>query len=359
MARPRRASNVSDSQVVRALALLIEMARSRRGILLKPFAEKRGYPLRAVYRSRDVLVKAGAPIYPSADSPGRWQLKEGWLPPSVVGAAREELMALFVARQLAPGLRGTSVGRSLDNLWSKLASGGPQQSLTLNESPPPLSVRALPAIEYDSHRATLDLLGEAIERRHAVRVHYRTPEAVTTERVIEPGFLHWDGGLEAIYVPSWCRLRDAVRVFAVHRIRAIDPLPQERSRSVPTSKVLSRAFRIWYRDEVEHVEVRFAARVAGEIGERQWHSSQRLVDAPDGGVYLHLDIAAPEELERWLLGFGPDAQVIQPGRLAERIQSLHARAARAGGVLEAGKPRLERSATRGSSQGAERMRRSR
>ena len=85
MAR-RRASTVGDPQVVRALALLMEMARSKRGILLKPFAEKRGYPLRAVYRSRDVLVKAGAPIRQNPDSPARWQLMDGWLPPAVVGA---------------------------------------------------------------------------------------------------------------------------------------------------------------------------------------------------------------------------------------------------------------------------------
>ena len=30
---------------------------------------------------------------------------------------------------------------------------------------------------------------------------------------------------------------------------------------------------------------------------------------------IHLDISGPEELERWLLDFGPDARVIEPARL--------------------------------------------
>ena len=338
---PRRASSVADPQVVRALALLMEMARSKRGILLKPFAEKRGYPLRAVYRSRDVLVKAGAPIRQNPDSPARWQLMDGWLPPSVVGADRHELMALFVARQLAPGLRGTSVGRSLDSLWSKLASSGPQQALPLAETTP-FSVRLFSPIEYSDHRSTIEQLRIAIDGRYAVRIRYRTPDGVVTERVIEPGFLHWDGGLEAMYVPSWCRLRTAIRVFAVHRILEIESLPGEPVQSVPARRTIERAFRVWYRDQVEHVQIFFATRIAGEIRERRWHTSQLLIDAPDGGVYLHLDISAPEELERWIMGFGPDARVIEPERLADQVRRLHAQAAGVGRVIEAGQPRPER-----------------
>jgi predicted DNA-binding transcriptional regulator YafY len=336
MAPRLRASNVADPQVVRALALLMEMARTQRGVLLKSFADKRGYPLRAVYRARDVLVKAGAPIRPNPDSLGRWQLMDGWLPPAVIGAAQEELMALFVARHLAPGLRGTTVARSLDSLWSKLASPTPQQALTFGD--PPLSVRGVAAIDYAEHRITIDRLRASIDHRHAVQIQYRAADGAVTEREIEPGLLHWDGALEAMYAPSWCRLRDAVRVFAVHRILAIDPLPDEPARSVPIRRTLERAFRVWYRNQVEHVVVSFTSRVAQEIRERRWHASQRLIDTSDGGVHLHLDVSAPEELERWLLGYGPDARVIEPVRLADGIRRSHAQAAEISEMIEARRP---------------------
>src|SRR5690242_15524801 len=59
-ARPRRGRRRSDDpQIVRALALLVAMTRSSRSVLLKQFAEQRGYPLRAVYRDRDALRRAG------------------------------------------------------------------------------------------------------------------------------------------------------------------------------------------------------------------------------------------------------------------------------------------------------------
>lgn len=357
--RTRRSSSEREPQIVRALALLLEMARSRRGLLLKAFAEKHGYPLRNVYRARDVLIKVGAPVRQNPESPTRWQLMEGWLPAAVVGAPREELMALFVARHLAPGLRDTSVGRALDALWSKLASGGPQHALPLESPEMPFSIRALPAISYGTHRVTLDRLQEAITARHAVRIRYRTPDGAESERVIEPGFLHWDGALEAIYVPSWCRLRSAVRVFAVHRILAADPLSDDPAGAIPARRILERAFRIWHRDAVEDVEVFFTRRVAGEIRERQWHASQHLRDAPDGGVYLRLSIAAPEELQRWLLGFGPDARVIEPARLADQLRIQHAEAAGIGQVLDASAPRARGEAVKPVSSVASRARRSR
>jgi predicted DNA-binding transcriptional regulator YafY len=175
-----------------------------------------------------------------------------------------------------------------------------------------------------------------------VRIRYRRPDGAITDRTIEPGFLHWDGAIEAMYVPSWCHLRNAIRVFAVHRILSIDPVPEASSRSVPSRRAMERVFRVWYRDKIEHVQVLFTAQVAPEIRERRWHASQRIVDGPDAGVYLHLDVSAPEELERWLLGFGPHARVIEPTLLADQIQRAHAQAAGVGQVIDAGEPRRSR-----------------
>lgn len=166
-------------------------------------------------------------------------------------------------------------------------------------------------------------------------IRYRTPGGLVTDRVIEPGALHWDGALEAMYVPSWCRLREAVRVFAVHRILAAEAKREDHARLAPPRRAIERAFRVWYREQVEHVQVWFSPRVAGEIKERAWHASQRLEADAAGGVHLHLDISAPGELERWLLGYGADARVLAPPWLAEQILAVHSRAAEDAGLVRA------------------------
>ncbi len=314
----------TDPQLVRAAALLHALTTSKRGVSLRQFAARRGFNLRALYRDVDALERAGFPVQ---HEHGWYSLPADWLPPASVGVTQEELAALFFARMVTPGLRGTPVGRALDRLWAKLSGRGAQGRL-VPERDVAYAARSTAAIDYSVHAATIETLEEAIADKHTVWIRYRTAAGVESEREIEPGYLHWDGGLESMYVPSWCRLRDGLRVFAVHRILAIDPRTERcPTRAAMAKRALERAFRVWHRDHVEHVVVRFLPPVAGEVRERTWHPSQRLIDDREGGVYLHLDIAAPEELERWLLGFGAAARVVEPAALADRLRVAHAAAA--------------------------------
>ncbi len=323
----------TDPQLVRAVALVHALVTTKRRLSLKQFADRRGWNLRALYRDMKALERAGFPVQ---HEHGWWWLPPDWLPPASVGVSRDELVALYVARHIAPGLQGTPVGRELGSLWDKLSMRGNQLRL-VPEDDVPYGGRTFSPIDYRRHAPTIDALKDALARKRAVWIRYRDSAGHETERVIEPGYLHWEGTLEAMYVPSWCRLRDDLRMFAVHRILAID-VRDERvaSRATMAKQALERAFRVWYRRQVEHVVVRFMPDVAAEIRERTWHPSQRLVDDREGAVYLHLDIAAPEELERWLLGYGASARVVEPASLAGRLQAAHEAAAKVSAIVPVG-----------------------
>ncbi|MCX5746573.1 MAG: hypothetical protein NT062_29195, partial [Proteobacteria bacterium] len=51
-----------ETQVVRCITLLVAMARAKRGINLRQFAERRGWNWRATYRDVETLRGAGVPI---------------------------------------------------------------------------------------------------------------------------------------------------------------------------------------------------------------------------------------------------------------------------------------------------------
>ncbi|HEX7839582.1 MAG TPA: transcriptional regulator [Kofleriaceae bacterium] len=300
------------------------MARAKRGVNIRQFAERRGCNVRAVYRDIETLREAGVPV----DHPehGWFSVPEHWLPSGTVDVRPEELTALWVARQLAPGLKGTAIGRALDNLGSKLSTPGHQPQLPLGDETW-FHTGAPTAIDYGPHQIVLDTVREAVQTRRALRIHYRKPGSEPSVRTIEPAFVHWDAEEQALYVYAWCRKRDALRMFAIHRIERAELTSDLFAPRREAVTEMSKAYRLWPRGKAERVVLRFSPRVAGEIRERRWHRTAQLTDTDDGGVVLEMEVGAPEELERRLLGYGADVVIEAPAALAERVRERHAEAA--------------------------------
>jgi len=300
------------------------MARARRGINVRQFAERYGWLWRNVYRDVETLRAAGVPV--EQPEHGRFSVPEGWLPPVTVDVRPDERMALSAARQLAPGLKDTAIGRGLASLWSKLSAPGHQTQLPLGDETW-LHAGAMAPIDYGPHQIVLDAVRESLRTRRALRIRYGKPGAEPSERIIEPAFAWWEAPAEALYVRAWCRMREEMRTFAIHRIAHAELTDELFALRREAISEMSNAFRLWARKTTERVVLWFSPRVAGEVRERRWHPTARLTDTDDGGVVLEMDVGAPDELERVLLGYGADVVIEAPAALAERIRQRHAEAA--------------------------------
>jgi predicted DNA-binding transcriptional regulator YafY len=67
--------------------------------------------------------------------------------------------------------------------------------------------------------------------------------------------------------------------------------------------------------------VRFSKEVTGLIKERVWHETLETKDLPDGGLEFILRLDSLDEIERWILGWGPEAEVIAPMELRESVKA--------------------------------------
>ncbi len=60
------------------------------------------------------------------------------------------------------------------------------------------------------------------------------------------------------------------------------------------------------------------------MGEKIWHESQKAEKQPDGSLILTFQVAGLDEIKRWVLSLGPEAEVLAPPQLDEGIrQELH------------------------------------
>ena len=67
------------------------------------------------------------------------------------------------------------------------------------------------------------------------------------------------------------------------------------------------------------IRIAFDSFAAPLVQERQWHPSQKITQLRNGGIELSLTLGNLEEVERWILSWGPHARVLAPPDLTERI----------------------------------------
>jgi predicted DNA-binding transcriptional regulator YafY len=170
-----------------------------------------------------------------------------------------------------------------------------------------------------SRKMFLDL-NRACEKTLPVDIIYfgaRTGD--TTERTIYPYRIVENRA--TWYVVGHCTLRNALRMFALHRIQEWK-LRNERFRvpeDLDIDNWLESAFQLEHGDQEQTVRVHFQPLSARYIRERRWHLSQRLEEHHDGACTLEFKTQNLEEVKRWVLTYGSDAEVLAPPALRDLI----------------------------------------
>ena len=67
------------------------------------------------------------------------------------------------------------------------------------------------------------------------------------------------------------------------------------------------------------VVIRFTPRQARWMRERKWHSTARVQGLLDGGCVLRLCVTGVGEVQRWVMQFGADAEVLAPASLRKQV----------------------------------------
>jgi predicted DNA-binding transcriptional regulator YafY len=60
--------------------------------------------------------------------------------------------------------------------------------------------------------------------------------------------------------------------------------------------------------------------VADYIREKIWHPTQQLKTLPDDGVALSVQLSSLVEIQRWVLGWGAHARVMEPDILKQQLR---------------------------------------
>jgi predicted DNA-binding transcriptional regulator YafY len=187
-------------------------------------------------------------------------------------------------------------------------------------------------VALPDREALLDDLVEAVLKQQRAQIEYTGFDGSERSVEISPWSI-------AIYEHQLYVLAEgessALRAYRLSRIRDVRVRSKTfkyPERSVYDPEHLFRdTFGIFVRGEhpVEEVVMRLAAKWSTYARTHVWHSSQRVSHEADGGVLLRLRVRTCDEFERFVLGFGDEAEVVEPAsfraRIAARVQAAYRR----------------------------------
>ena len=277
---------------------------------------------RSLRRYLAILTNAGFPLYFDRTAndyrfAGGYSLKR-------LDLSSGELFGLVALRSLGASIGGT-IGASIDDVAEKLVGSAGSGARARVEAGSPVAFR-LSEIRLDKRGERAFALLSAAERAsRSVRFSYLDKEGNASTRTADPyGFIINAG---RVYCVAFDHRRRDKRTFAVDSIG--DPVVLTRTFVRPAdfnieAYAAASISGVLHGDETKQVRVRFAPRVAKAAAAARIVAGREIEEHPDGSVEILYSVADVDELVRWTLGWGAQAEIIDPPEARTRIAAVAA-----------------------------------
>jgi predicted DNA-binding transcriptional regulator YafY len=296
------------------------------GISAEELRKRVGVSKRTIYRDIEAMdYHAGLLIWSDG---GKFGLEAGAFLPPLALTLHEATTLFLAARVLAK--TSDEHDTELIGAFVKLAQILPP---TLAEHVQATVDAFATTPENPDFTRVFRVLAEAWAGRRVVEIEYDAgvydPSKGARRTRVRPLFIEPSALTHALYLIAFDEERDARRTFKVERILSASLTPptfEPPEGEAPASELL-RAWDVIADEEPIDVVIRFSVAVAKRAAETRWHPSQEIEEQPDGSLLWRGTVAGAREIRIWIMGWGADAEVLEPATLRDDIAAELARAA--------------------------------
>ncbi len=316
-------------RAARYLKIVTILRAHGEGISAQAIADRIGVSKRTVYRDLQAMeMDAELPIW---QDQGRWGMDAGAFLPPLALTLHEAMMLFLAARLLA---------KTTDEHDTELIGAFVKLAEIL---PPVLREHVQATVDAfagtprnESFTRVFRVLTEGWAKRRVVEIDYLTgtydapPGAPGHRRArVRPFLIEPSALTHALYLIGWDEEREARRTFKVERIleASLTPRRFEAEPGRSPARDLLRAWDVISDEDPVEVVIRFEPSVARRAAETRWHPSQETELLSDGSLRWTGRVAGMREIRIWILGWGADAEVLQPPELRREVGQELRRAA--------------------------------
>lgn len=335
--------SANASETIRLIALLKMLTQTPGAPAY--FADALGVDERTIRRRVQALRDAGFPIIVDKTT-GNLELASDYGVPPIEFTEREALAMLVLFHETGDKFDGNLLA-SLRGAAAKLASTLSPALLDFVAATRPRLATKRGAVdkrrpfsptandETDDDERTVrpddekkrdvffDAILEASVSRKSLAVRYKGPGVPTLTSTLCAYSVFYS---RAWYVVGYSALHRETRTFKISRFTSVAPSDAKFIENLNFSleSYFGDAWRFVRGPKTYRVVVRFSAKVGLNVAEVRWHKTQRAQVFPDGSAELEFRVAGLTEIVWWVLGYGAEAEVVEPPELREMVAE-HAR----------------------------------
>jgi predicted DNA-binding transcriptional regulator YafY len=304
-------SSSTEPKIVLLMRLLgaIEEGRHDFEGLRARVSDDRPPSTRSLRRYLAALADAGFPWYYDRDA-DRYRFREGYGMRRLHLSPRE-LLGLLTIRTMARSLGG-NLASSIDEVTQKLI-GVADRPTTASAVRPAVLIH-VSGVTMDAERTkSFELLQAAQRDARTVHFAYVDKRGRRSKRKVDPYGFVVSGG--RAYLVAYDHARSAKRVFALDGIDAprLDPRRFEPPRDFNIEEFAAHSISgIMHADAPTRVTVRFSPVVANAAKADRVVRDRIFAERADGSVDITYDVDDRDELIRWTLRWGAEAEVVDP-----------------------------------------------
>lgn len=314
------------SDRVNRLLQLITLLQTRTGWDAKSLALELEVSTRTLFRDLNTLEQAGIPC--RSDEGGGYRIQQGFFLPPVSLTTAEIMGVMQLTRFVAQHRERPFHAQALSAIY-KLISAIPDplrstvgQMLAQISTSPDAKLHGTGELRYFTQ------LQQAADLCRACKVVYTSPvEDGDLTFELEPYRLHHAN--RAWYVFGRTDLHNEVRMLKLIRIGELTLLTRtfEKPPGDAVQKKLGNAWRFMPEGQEHIIELVFSPRVATNVSEVRWHSTQSHKLLPDGRCVMTFRVDGLNEIAWWVCGYADQVEVRKPARLREIVARMHLSAA--------------------------------
>jgi len=304
---------------IRRLMQILMTLQAGKPYAVDEFSRMFGTSRRTIFRDLKELQAIGVPYHYDPKAKGYRIKPDFFLPP--LDLSLQEALSLLLLAHRANNLIQLPFRRSALLAALKIENNLPPQirnycnALLRNITTVPAAQAPTEHLDEVFHK-----LQQAIAKKRRVQLHYHSLyEGKIIELELWPYHLLYNN--RAWYVLGRSSLHGTVRTFKLNRIRELVVSEKcfVQDRPFDPYEHFGRAWSMIPEGRIYNVKLRFSPKVAENVAEVRWHSTQKVTRHADGSATVEFRVDGLGEISWWILGYGDQVQVLAPKALRDRI----------------------------------------